>query len=178
MKHLKLVSFFFRSGSVSQRGHGESPGDQVHRERSVLQAFAEYADVAQNVYVCRSRNKPTIQMKKSTDAARYASRPIAGYPSGKGIALMAVMPIEEDALLTQYVDEVLSRVMCLEREEKTQLSVSHDVGVVGRGLQVANVRQQQVYVAGRFAHTPGEVFDAVELESWYDFTEYVGSRGG
>ncbi|KAG3252132.1 hypothetical protein PI124_g3252 [Phytophthora idaei] len=28
------------------------------------------------------------------------------------------MPIEEDALLTQYVDEVLSRVMCLEREEK------------------------------------------------------------
>ncbi|KAG6951317.1 hypothetical protein JG687_00013703, partial [Phytophthora cactorum] len=60
MKQLKLDSFFFRGGTVSQRDQVEPPTDQVNREGSVLQTFAEYEDMAQNVYVRRPRNKPTV----------------------------------------------------------------------------------------------------------------------
>jgi len=35
---------------------------------------------------------------------------------GKGIALMAVLPVEKDDLVVQYVGEVLSQAMYLERE--------------------------------------------------------------
>jgi hypothetical protein len=37
---------------------------------------------------------------------------------GKGRALMAVLPVEKDDLVVQYVGEVLSQAMYLEREMK------------------------------------------------------------
>ncbi|ETP08120.1 hypothetical protein F441_15820, partial [Phytophthora nicotianae CJ01A1] len=40
------------------------------------------------------------------------------YLPGKGISLMAAMPIERDSLIIQYVGEVISRAMYLEREKK------------------------------------------------------------
>jgi hypothetical protein len=33
---------------------------QVQRERSVLQAFCEYEDIAQNVYLYRPRRNPVV----------------------------------------------------------------------------------------------------------------------
>ncbi|KAF1794402.1 SET domain [Phytophthora cactorum] len=139
MKQLKLDSFFFRGGTVSQRDQVEPPTDQVNREGSVLQTFAEYEDMAQNVYVRRPRNKPTVvysnrvhctskykcgtqRMQRAIDAD--VSLEILAV---KGIALAAAMPIEKDALVAQYVGKVLSRAMYLDLAVMVVVDGTHHV---------------------------------------------------
>ncbi|EEY55030.1 SET domain-containing protein, putative [Phytophthora infestans T30-4] len=54
---------------------------------------------------------------------RHAELSLASLP-GKGISLMADMPIERDTLIAQYVGEVISRAMYREREEKVRYPVN------------------------------------------------------
>ncbi|EEY54571.1 uncharacterized protein PITG_08239 [Phytophthora infestans T30-4] len=136
MKQLKLDEFFLRGGGENQHTRVRQGPNQVYRERSVLQAFAEYEDVAQNVYVCRPRNRPTTQTEcveghcasnfkcgnQRMQRGRHAELSLASLP-GKGISLMADMPIERDTLIAQYVGEVISRAMYREREEKSSLNM-------------------------------------------------------
>ncbi|KAG1695501.1 hypothetical protein DVH05_019658 [Phytophthora capsici] len=179
MKQLKLDEFFLRGGGENQHTRvGQGP-NQVYRERSVLQAFAEYEDVAQNVYVCRPRNRPTLDISyckcqpradwtltcvsgcenqatqtecveghcasnykcgnQRMQRGRHADLSLASLP-GKGISLMAAMPIERDTLIAQYVGEVISRAMYLEREEKESRRSPHTYGLAVNTNEVIDAR--------------------------------------
>ncbi|KAE8988391.1 hypothetical protein PR002_g21783 [Phytophthora rubi] len=60
MKQLVLDAFFTSGGTASDGGSAyRREQDVIKPERSVLQAFAEYEDVPQNVFVCRSRTRLT-----------------------------------------------------------------------------------------------------------------------
>ncbi|KAE9060741.1 hypothetical protein PF007_g30497, partial [Phytophthora fragariae] len=127
-------------------------------DRSVLQAFAEYEDVEQNVYVARPRHR-----LKQGDIPYCKCKPLAGssetcgascenrvtqtecvrghrttklkcgnqrmqdnYHSllalrrveGKCIGLFADSPIDNGDLVAQYVGEVITRQMYIDREKK------------------------------------------------------------
>ncbi|KAE8959516.1 hypothetical protein PR001_g30691 [Phytophthora rubi] len=63
---------------------------------------------------------------------------------------MAVLPIEKDELVAQYVGEVLSRAMYLEREVKEAYRTTHTYGLAVDTNEVIDAR----YVGGlaRFAN--------------------------
>ncbi|ETO84491.1 hypothetical protein F444_01608, partial [Phytophthora nicotianae P1976] len=72
------------------------------------------------------------------------------YLPGKGISLMAAIPIERDSLIIQYVGEVISRAMYLEREKKETQCSPHSYGLAVNSNEVIDARF--VGGIGRFAN--------------------------
>eukprot|EP00644_Phytophthora_capsici_P010360 jgi/Phyca11/123793/e_gw1.51.330.1 len=62
---------------------------------------------------------------------RHADLSLASLP-GKGISLMAAMPIERDTLIAQYVGEVISRVMYLEPVNTNEVIDARFIGGIAR----------------------------------------------